>query len=45
MELPLPRNAIEFDDLYRDEEACIQALVDARTQDDAVLHPFKTAAL
>lgn len=30
MKIPLPRNAIEFDDLYRDEEACIQALVDAR---------------
>lgn len=30
MELPLPRNAIEFDDLYRDEDACVQALVDAR---------------
>ena len=30
MEIPLPHNAIEFDDLYRDEDACVQALVNAR---------------
>jgi transposase-like protein len=36
MEIPLPRNAIEFDDLYRDEEACIQVLVDARWPDGFV---------
>lgn len=36
MEIPLPRNAVEFDDLYRDEEACIQVLVDARWPDGFV---------
>jgi transposase-like protein len=30
MDIPVPRNALEFDDLYHSEEACIQALVDAR---------------
>jgi Zn ribbon nucleic-acid-binding protein len=32
----MPRNALEFADLYRDEEACIQALVQARWPDGFV---------
>jgi transposase-like protein len=36
VEIPLPRNAIEFDDLYRDEDACFQALVNARWPDGFV---------
>jgi len=36
MEIPLPRNSLEFDELYRDEDACIQVLVDARWPDGFV---------
>jgi len=36
MQIPLPSNAIEFDALYRDEESCIQTVVDARWPDGFV---------
>jgi transposase-like protein len=33
MDLPLPANALEFDELYRDEETCLRTLILARWPD------------
>ena len=36
MELSIPANALEFDDLYRDEETCLRTLIQAKWPDGFV---------